>query len=669
MASDNLKGPKRTWGNIGSQSRAKKRPRLVEEWDSKVSCASVPHQPAPSSRVCESGPRRASLSSPALFEDLSPPSKSVPSKSKSNSVTSRRRSDILLGLDDITRGLRRLFCRHPSHHRSSNKDMKVNSQKMEKSGRQHNADESGSGFTRELHHRSSLAEPRPQPLKQRSYSNTILNMPASIPGGEAARAAAAEQNRRDSDSPSMLNTSDMMKRKEGETSDSEVESGIGIETKDQEISLTSTDVTKTSVVRRDPLEYMPVEIVAHILSLLDYRSLAKAEVVSKGWNGVATSHHVWREVFHHEFRGAWALPQSSLSPFELNGRGLGKKMPDQDWRKICRVRKELGQRWERGDIKYSKIEGHADSVYCVQFDEDKMITGSRDKTVRVWDMKTYKCIKVLANPNEPIPFSSTAKVDVDVSRSSSTLFHNASILCLQFDGEILVTGSSDHSCIVWSIKEDYTPVRRLQGHSLGVLDVSFDDKHIVTCSKDYTACVWDRNSGELLRLLKGHSGPVNAVQMRGDLVVSVSGDTLIKLWNLQSGACIKEFSGHTRGLACTQLSEDSHLIVSGGNDCVIRLWDATNGTNTRELHGHDSLIRSLHFDSDSGRVISGSYDQSIKVYDVKTGRLLIDFPKWTTSWILSTKADYRRIVCTSQDGKISVMDFGVGLDGVELLEA
>ncbi|OAX79526.1 hypothetical protein ACJ72_06153 [Emergomyces africanus] len=73
-------------------------------------------------------------------------------------------------------------------------------------------------------------------------------------------------------------------------------------------------------------------------------------------------------------------------------------------------------------------------------------------------------------------------------------------------------------------------------------------------------------------------------------------------------------------------------------------------------------------DSTNGRIVSGSYDMSIKVYDAASGQLSIDLPGWTTSWMLSAKSDYRRIVATSQDSRTVIMDFGYGLDGIELLE-
>lgn len=245
--------------------------------------------------------------------------------------------------------------------------------------------------------------------------------------------------------------------------------------------------------------------------------------------------------------------------------------------------------------------------------------------------------------------------------------HTGSILCLQFDEDIMVTGSSDKSCVIWDLKADYKPFRRLVGHRAGVLDICLDHKNIVSCSKDTTICVWRRETGERVRQLTGHRGPVNAVQLRGKLIVSASGDGVAKLWNLDSGLCIKEFASRDRGMACVDFSLDARTILAGGNDQVIYQFDTSSGFRTREMTGHTGLVRSLHLDNANGRVVSGSYDYSVRVYDLATGQLIVAFANWTSSWILSAKADYRRIVAASQDSRTVVMDFGHGISAIDLL--
>lgn len=325
----------------------------------------------------------------------------------------------------------------------------------------------------------------------------------------------------------------------------------------------------------------------------------------------------------------------------------------------------------------------ADLTLCVRF---KIVSGSRDKTIRMWDMQTLACKLIIGPPEvvgqeyflltedgHPTHFAAGSDNDRTAFSLPKTvsfeMHHKASILCLQYDDEILVTGSSDATCIIYNVLAGYKPIRRLRHHTAAVLDLAFDQKHIVTCSKDISICVWDRATGLLLRQLRGHTGPVNAVQMRGNTIVSCSGDFKVKLWNIDTGKNIREFVGHTKGLACSQFSEDGRFVASAGNDKAIRIWDANTGECVREMKAHENLVRSLHIDSVSGRLVSGSYDSDIKVWDMETGHQLLDFPGWHSSWVLSAKSDYRRIVSSGQDAKILIMDFGADVEGAEQLQS
>ncbi|KAI5296065.1 Cell cycle checkpoint protein rad17 [Ascosphaera acerosa] len=492
------------------------------------------------------------------------------------------------------------------------------------------------------------------------------------------------------------------------------------------------------VVRRDFVTHLPVEVSVHVFSFLDAESLKNAELVSRAWYAQASSRHVWRDVFrrHHDYHAQMQkrlARRSTLS--QTTALGLGCTRYNQDWKKMYAVRSALDARWREGKAAAIYLHGHTDSVYCVQFDENKIITGSRDRTIRVWNARyPWNCLKIIGSPDAlqtnatltagqqhngnahlnaaanhnqnggnnnnqtaandnnttnainpatipppttvvvnpstapggKTPFMSLSppsmhvdsNADLAVPSRPGDFFHNASILCLQYDDEIMVSGSSDATCIVWDMKDNYRPIRRLHGHSAGVLDVCFDDRYIISCSKDTMICVWDRRTGALIKKLMGHHGPVNAVQLRGDCVVSASGDGVAKLWNISSGTCIKEFTSRNRGLACVEFSENARYILAGGNDQVIYEFDANSGELLREMHGHTTLVRSLHLDSVNRRIVSGSYDMSVKVFDAETGELRTNLPNWTTSWILSAKSDYRRIVATSQDARAVIMDFG-----------
>ncbi|KAI0166350.1 quinon protein alcohol dehydrogenase-like superfamily [Xylariaceae sp. FL1272] len=462
------------------------------------------------------------------------------------------------------------------------------------------------------------------------------------------------------------------------------ESGIGIAVTiaDSESETLVEDASFVCTV--DFIAQLPRELSVQVLAYLNAAQLGAASQVSRLWYAVIQDQYIWRQSFLRQKTHTFATGMP-IQPG--TGAGVPPVRPNNDWRRIYKAREDLDHRWSSGpQARAVYLNGHLDSIYCLQFDENKIITGSRDKTIRIWDMRTLQCrlvigppevvneTSILFDPNgKPIHYAASPdnqrfnpSVPVTVS---FPVHHKASILCLQYDDDILVTGSSDSSCIVYGVKAGYRPVRRLTYHSAAVLDLAFDDKHIVTCSKDITICVWDRDTGILLKQLKGHTGPVNSVQLRGNFIVSCSGDFSVRLWNIDSAKTIREFKGHTKGLACSQFSEDGKFIASAGSDKVIRIWDANTGECLKEIPAHESLVRSLYLDSVNGRLISGSYDTDIKVFDVEKGEEVLNFPRWHASWVLSAKSDYRRIISTGQDPKILIMDFGANVPDINMLES
>lgn len=115
----------------------------------------------------------------------------------------------------------------------------------------------------------------------------------------------------------------------------------------------------------DPVALLPAEISTHILSYLDPDSLMNSELVSRTWFR-ASSSHVWK----HVFRGAYERrPSSETATKSKQSFGLGKSIPNQDWKKMFLVRRALDRRWKDGKAAAIYLQGHEDSVYCSQFDE------------------------------------------------------------------------------------------------------------------------------------------------------------------------------------------------------------------------------------------------------------------------------------------------------------
>ncbi|CDH53445.1 wd40 repeat-like protein [Lichtheimia corymbifera JMRC:FSU:9682] len=372
----------------------------------------------------------------------------------------------------------------------------------------------------------------------------------------------------------------------------------------------------------DILDRLPVELSQCILRHCDFETILVLSLVSRRWHFLCLDRILWRNLYIHHPR--WPSAQKYRRKREQH-----EDDTTIDYRQLYRERFLLDRRWSSGDKRMSVIEGHADSIYCVQFDSSKIVTGSRDRSIKCWDHQG-RCLRTMTG-------------------------HYASVLCLQYDDDIMVSGSSDHTILVWDMRT-FQVIRRLRGHASGVLDVCFDDKIIASCSKDATVRLWSREDGRLIRILHGHRGPVNAIQFRNNRLVSASGDAIIKLWDMQTGQCLRDFAGHTRGLACIRF--DGHRIVSGSNDNKIKVWNAETGECILTCSGHTGLVRALHFDQD--KIVSGSYDQSIRVWDIRTGAQLHHFEACHSSWVFDVMFDETKII--SQDQKIVIMDFAHGMD-------
>ena len=174
-------------------------------------------------------------------------------------------------------------------------------------------------------------------------------------GGDAARRTAAAQNEYFGRHRQLLAPEDHL---------GDRESGIGIPVATHEP--TSYADVSSRVVGVDFIQHLPIELSIHILAHLDHKDLSNTSRASRAWCHVSRSPHVWREAFLREKSKTYATGRP-LSP----GAGLGFPLvkPDHDWEDLYRIRQQLEHNWRDGKAEAVYLNGHLDSVYCVQFDE------------------------------------------------------------------------------------------------------------------------------------------------------------------------------------------------------------------------------------------------------------------------------------------------------------
>jgi WD40 repeat protein/energy-coupling factor transporter ATP-binding protein EcfA2 len=338
------------------------------------------------------------------------------------------------------------------------------------------------------------------------------------------------------------------------------------------------------------------------------------------------------------------------------------------------------------------LNGHTDAILSVSWNRDssKLVSGSKDGKIKIWDGKTGKMLNTLESHFGGVTLEDLSVVITSVSwnhdsskivsgsgdqtiriwdTQTGTLLHTleghsrmVSSVSWNADSSKIVSGSYDQTIKIWDVGEMFDT---LEGHSGEISTVSWnhDSSKIVSGSLDKTMKVWDGRTGELVNTLGGHSRAVSSVAWNrdGSKIVSGSNDKTIQIRDGRTGELMNELLGHTHMVFAVSWNHDSSRIVSGSRDKTIRIWDATEGALLTTLCGHVDGITSVSFNHDSGKISSGSYDQTIKIWDAVNGELLSTLEGHSdvvtsASW----NRDSSKLVSGSWDKTINIWDTRTG---------
>lgn len=307
------------------------------------------------------------------------------------------------------------------------------------------------------------------------------------------------------------------------------------------------------------------------------------------------------------------------------------------WKEVYSERLKIERNWRRGRCSVRTLKGHTNSIMCMQFSETfphlpfpVLITGSYDRTARIWNLETGEEIRSIKG-------------------------HTRALCALQFDEVKLVTGSMDHTLRIWNWRTGDC-ISTLEGHTEGVICLNFDSTLLASGSIDTTIKVWILRTRECFTL-RGHRDRVNAVLLwdsttatsvpdapsqqnvsPGTMLFSASDDCSVRLWDLTLRTCVRQFPGHRNQVQSLKLlsldfcngtedaskdprcdeestaagvTEPRQLLVSGSLDNTVKLWDIDSGKVVRTLFGHLEGVWAVA--CNKMRLVSGSHDRTIKV--------------------------------------------------------
>lgn len=483
-------------------------------------------------------------------------------------------------------------------------------------------------------------------------------------------------------------------------------------------------------LRRDLLLSLPVEILLAVLSHLDFKSVLSVSQVCRLWNKLANNTALWVSMLLRDKLVADAihmekeLSQSTklMAEWAVPGLFVATNVAQVLYKK----RSIILQRWmnPRYEPKRISIAGHESNIVtCLQHDEEKVITGIEGTLIHVYSTTTGALLRVLKGHDGGVwalkYFSNTlvsGSTDRDVrvwnirTGRCTHIFrgHTSTVRCLDIlhpvqigvgDGgepimfpetPLLVTGSRDHNLHVWRLpldnegpdadttgepqtfdsKDPSNPylVAVLLGHTQLVRSVTGYGNIIVLGLYDTTVRVWDLlDGGKCKHVLEGHQDRIYSTALDYALKRCYSGsmDLLINVWDFEKGKLLFSLEGHNSLVGLLELLEN--YLVSAAADSTLRVWDPRTGENYSKLKGHNSAITC--FQHDSLRIVSGS-ERMLKLWDVKTGRFVRDLLSDITGGIWQVSFDPDRCVAAVQkhcndreETYVEMLDFSTPLYG------
>ncbi|MBN1873862.1 MAG: protein kinase [Anaerolineae bacterium] len=229
----------------------------------------------------------------------------------------------------------------------------------------------------------------------------------------------------------------------------------------------------------------------------------------------------------------WSMAQPDASPIVLSGSWEGiwgvAISPDGQW--IAAVTGDpLILLWDLEQLLYSSasrmsteaiepviLTGHETLIFTVAFtpDGERLITGSFDNTVRIWNFETLETPPTILADHE----------------------YAVSTVAMSPNGHWLVTGSWDTTARVWDLNDLSHPPTVLSGHGAGVSGLAIDpeSRWLVTVNGDKIVRLWDL---ELLSappvLLTGHTAILSgaAISHDGHWLATTDWDGMLRIWNM-----------------------------------------------------------------------------------------------------------------------------------------
>ena len=208
-----------------------------------------------------------------------------------------------------------------------------------------------------------------------------------------------------------------------------------------------------------------------------------------------------------------------------------------------------------GFIREFKVKGirtFGEHLRHAVFSPDEMCIASaeKDSTIRIWDMRTNKCVK-------------------EIKQDVYDIIHYSP------DGKMLAVVKSWENKIYLIRISDGEIVKKFTGHKESISNMLFtnDGKLLITSSSDGSVNLWDINTGKCVKSVNLGMGKVDAISLSKDekYIICVCGKKYIAVLDKESGTCLNKIE--STGTVFAHLLKDNRTIAAASSNGKIQYYD------------------------------------------------------------------------------------------------
>ncbi|KAL8148212.1 zinc finger CCCH domain-containing protein 48-like [Apium graveolens] len=282
----------------------------------------------------------------------------------------------------------------------------------------------------------------------------------------------------------------------------------------------------------------------------------------------------------------------------------------------------------------TQLQGHTKVISGISLPSgsDKLYTGSKDETVRVWDCQSGQCAGVtntagevgcmlnegpwifVGLPNGVKAWNAQTATDLSLDAPGGQVYS------FVVGNDLLFAGAQDGTIFAWKYNmgtNSFEPAASLRGHNLAVVTLVVGANKVYSGSMDSTIRVWSLETLQCVQTLTEHSSVVMSVLCWDQFLLSCSLDKTIKVWVAADSGNLEVTYTHNEEHGLLTLcgmhdAEAKPVLLCSSNDNSIRVYDLPSFTERGRIYSKQE-VRSIQI-GPGGLFFTGDGTGEVRVW-------------------------------------------------------